>query len=101
MPMCSGVTCQYREPRNRYDIFVEAVNQDVAAFSGHLAVDMVGNVIAHGSLDTKYKDIIELAKVFSKNPQLVSSIKEIPNQGGFPLDALGSTVNDLVRLQYF
>ncbi|MBN1351384.1 hypothetical protein JXJ21_18345 [candidate division KSB1 bacterium] len=101
MPICSGITCQYFEPRTRYDIFVEAVQKNVAAFSGYFAVNLVKSIIKHGKLQPKFQNMLVLAKFFSKNPSLASSIKKIPKSAGFSLDVFGPAVSDLIRFQYF
>jgi hypothetical protein len=45
MQICSGITCNHWDPRNRFDVFVECVDKRVGVFSSSLTVEMVKNLI--------------------------------------------------------
>jgi hypothetical protein len=41
MKICSGITCNYYEPRNRYDIFVECIDDQIGYYGAQLAIELV------------------------------------------------------------
>lgn len=45
MKICSGITCNYKQPRNRYDIFVECVDQKIGLNAALTAIEMVQRII--------------------------------------------------------
>jgi|GEM_PF-2432384 len=46
MKICSGITCNYKEPRNRFDIFVECIDQKIGLNAALSAIEMVQRILA-------------------------------------------------------
>ncbi len=45
MDVCSGLTCNYWEPENRFDVFVECTEPNIAIFSSNVAIAALKNII--------------------------------------------------------
>jgi hypothetical protein len=45
MKICSGITCNYYQPRNRYDIFVECIDERVGFFAAQFTTDIVQRLL--------------------------------------------------------
>jgi len=69
MKTCSGLTCGYQSPRNRFDLFVESSGKKVGAFSANLAVFMVNSLLMDKKLPPHTKETIQLAKLVFSNPR--------------------------------
>jgi hypothetical protein len=74
MESCSGLTCGYNEPDNRFDLFVECQDRRVATFSSNLAVKMMKELLWKGSLTLDCTKSIQLAKCLYAEPELLSSV---------------------------
>ncbi|MCA9735107.1 MAG: hypothetical protein H6696_20850 [Deferribacteres bacterium] len=63
---CSGLTCNYWEPENRFDVFIECRNPEIATFSCHLAVLLSTDILEGIESDWQVDDIIDIAKIITK-----------------------------------
>ncbi len=62
MPVCSGLTCNYWEPENRYDVFVECNEPEVALFSTHAAVAVFNKLLYDDpAASPPLNDLIQIA----------------------------------------
>ncbi|MDZ7261960.1 MAG: hypothetical protein ONB05_07640 [candidate division KSB1 bacterium] len=100
MPICSGITCHYWEPANRFDIFVECIDENVGLFSGLLAVDMIKTLLDKERLDPNYRKIVSLAKFLYQDSYLIEALTEIPLHLGWSLQSVGLTINELIRFKF-
>ncbi len=76
MEICSGLTCNYWEPENRYDVFVECTEPNLAAFSTELSVALFNHLLyAPNEQFPDIKDIIRLARTVYKHE--LRSIRQI------------------------
>ena len=62
MKMCSGITCRYWKPSNRYDIFVESTNQKVSSFAAYFATTFVREIIAKKRASPQFSVLLEQIK---------------------------------------
>lgn len=67
MPSCSGITCGYRDPECRFDMFVECQDQSVGRFSINFTVNMFRRLLQNGNLPKSGHYLIELAKYLYRN----------------------------------
>jgi len=62
MKICSAVTCAYRHPRDRYDIFVECPEEAVGRLSAGIAADLVSDLLDGRRPDPRYLCLIHVAR---------------------------------------
>jgi hypothetical protein len=70
MDSCSGITCGYKNPDNRFDLFVECKDKKVGLFSAFFAVDLFGNLLTRKNLSKTYPALIDLARYLYRNKLL-------------------------------
>jgi len=63
MRTCSGVTCAWTSPRDRYDIFVECLDETVGRTAAGIAVDLVEDLLAGRRPNPRYLCIIQAARL--------------------------------------
>jgi hypothetical protein len=68
MDSCSGITCGYKNPPNRFDMFVECKDQTVGLFSVLFAADLFARFLEKGKITRRYRHLIDLAKYLFRNP---------------------------------
>jgi len=100
MDMCSGITCHYWSPGNRYDIFVECVDEKVGLFSARLAVDLVGSCLRRKSVDEEYHHTIALAKFLYHHPHAPITPEQLARHLGWSVDTADAALHHLVRFQF-
>jgi hypothetical protein len=67
MPSCSGITCGYREPGNRFDMFVECRDKNVGWFSINFAADIIRRLLESGNLPKSAHRLLDLVKYLYRN----------------------------------
>ncbi|KAA3657556.1 MAG: hypothetical protein DWQ10_13040 [Calditrichaeota bacterium] len=63
---CSGLTCNYWEPENRFDVFIECRNPAIASFSCNFAVLLAKEILKGNGHDWCVDDILDIAKIIEK-----------------------------------
>ncbi len=100
MRSCSGITCAYRRPENRYDLFVECAEPEVGIFALRFATELVEGILAEDTLDSKYEKILKLARFIQKNPQFSGKPAELSSALRWKERAVESYLKELARLGY-
>lgn len=67
LDQCSGLTCNYWDPENRFDVFLECRKPTVANFSFHLAIQICNDLIYDQEANFSIDDIIQLAHTIEKS----------------------------------
>lgn len=62
LTICSGITCHYWNPPNRFDIFVESPNQKVSLFAAHFATSLVREIIKTRQANPAFSLLLEKIK---------------------------------------
>lgn len=60
MEVCSGLTCNYWEPENRYDVFIECAEPELATFACNLALDVFQKI---SNEDVSIEDVRDLLQI--------------------------------------
>ncbi|HEY3175466.1 MAG TPA: hypothetical protein VGK94_06855 [Candidatus Polarisedimenticolia bacterium] len=68
MRVCSGVTCGYRAPEHRYDLFVESPDERVSRLGVALAMDLMNGLLRGVPADPLYAKIVRLARHVYRGP---------------------------------
>jgi hypothetical protein len=62
MNSCSGITCGYKEPAFRFDLFVECQDKKVGMFSAFFAAEVLRRLVSNNRLSRRYACLIDLTK---------------------------------------
>jgi len=100
MRSCSGITCAYWNPGNRYDLFVECADPKVGIFALRFAKEIVEGILAEDRVDFKYKKILQLAKFMQKNTQVSHDVKGLSSALMWKEETVKAYLKELIRLGY-
>lgn len=101
MDSCSGITCGYKEPDFRFDLFIECKDKDIARFSIYLTLDIIKRALLGKRVFPRYQRIIRLAKYLYEHPRSADSIGRISKDLNLPPRSIRSLLKDLAGLKYF
>jgi hypothetical protein len=59
--LCSGITCGYKNPENRFDLFVECEDRRVGVFSALFAADLLDRLLSRKNVSKRYYALVDLA----------------------------------------
>lgn len=77
MDSCSGITCGYKNPEHRFDLFIECRDEEVGRFSAFFSVDLMKRLLLGKNLAKRDFRMIELVKYLRKNITLSQKSKLI------------------------
>jgi len=97
MDSCSGITCGYINPENRFDLFIECKDEEVGKFSTFFAVDLMEKLLSGKNLAKKNFRMIELVKYLREKLPL-SQKSELVNLESKIASDLGWTKRSVVSL---
>lgn len=89
MKICSGITCNYYEPRNRYDIFVECIDEQVGYYAAQLAIELICRILNSDRFIINYAFPEQTKSIFE------TSFNTVPFDYDFPSYITNYVFNDL------
>lgn len=67
MHVCSGLTCNYWEPENRYDVFIETAEPELAKFACNFALELFNNLLYEREGHINLQDVVKAAQILYSN----------------------------------
>lgn len=101
MSLCSGITCGYQSPQNRFDLFIECPDKRIGVFSANLAVYLLDNLLSGRKLPANSKETINLARILYSHRRQRLTPKKISSQDGWNESLVASLWERLRNLKYF
>jgi hypothetical protein len=98
MHRCSGLTCGWKDPENRFDLFVECVDARIGLFSAQFAVYLVAQIMARKKLSLRNELVLKLARYINENPGATIDAESLSSVLGLKR---GDVEMALVRLHEF
>ena len=98
MRRCSGLTCGWKDPENRFDLFVECVDARVGLFAAQFAVYLVTQIMARKKLSQRNELVLKLARYINENPGSVVDAESLSSALGWKM---GNVEMALARLHEF
>lgn len=101
MDSCSGITCGYKNPEHRFDLFIECRDEDMGRFSSFFAVNLVKRLLLGKNLVKRDFRIIELVKYLrertplSQKNELVSLESKVASDFGWTKRSVVSLFKEL------
>lgn len=101
MNLCSGITCGYESPKNRFDLFVECSQKRIGVFSANLAVFMMDYLLTEGRLPGETKETLKLAKYLYDHPRRKLTPRRLSDENGMKISVVSDVWERLKTLQFF
>jgi hypothetical protein len=107
MDSCSGITCGYKNPEHRFDLFIECRDERVGRFSVFFAVDLMKRLISGKNFIKRHFRTIELVKYLRKNisssqkDQPLRLASKIASDLGWSRKSVVSLLQGLQELRFF
>jgi len=94
---CSGITCGYKNPEHRFDLFIECKEEKVGKFSVFFAVDLVKRLLVGKSPSKRDFRLVKLVNYLYRKTSLLGLNQLISLQAKIASD-LGWTKRSVVSL---
>ena len=101
MQLCSGITCGYEEPRNRFDLFVECAHKRIGVFSANLSVFLMDTLLAERKLPDFTLETLELARYLQLHPRSKLTAEKVRSLSQWEPSLVKKLWDRLEQLQFF
>jgi hypothetical protein len=101
MQTCSGITCGYEEPRNRFDLFVECSDKKFGIFSANLAVYLVDRLLTEKKLPEYTPETLALARLLQAQKRKKITPEKLSSKQNWDSRLVTKLWDRLEDLQFF
>jgi len=101
MQRCSGLTCGWRDPENRFDLFVECIDSRIGLFAAQFAVYLVSRMLSKRKLSGRYKFVLQLAKYFTENPEAHTNARALSTELNWSVGNAEMAMSRLHKFGFF
>jgi len=101
MQRCSGLTCGWKDPENRFDLFIECTNARVGLFAAQFAVHLVSKILTRKRISERNGLILELAKHLLENPDTAVDTESLTNVLGWKRGTVEMALSRLYEFGFF
>lgn len=107
MDSCSGITCGYKIPDYRFDMFVESKDKKVGVFSVFFAAELFKQLVRNKNISRRYSNLIEMARYVHRNQLTVGQagldflVGRIKKELGLKESTVLSLLKKLKELGFF
>jgi len=95
MQRCSGLTCGWKDPENRFDLFVECEDARIGLFSAQFAVHLVSRALTTKKLSLRNELILRLAKYLNDNPGAKADAESLSSALGWKKGSMEMAISRL------
>jgi len=97
MRLCSGITCAWTSPRDRYDIFVESAEETTGRTSLGLAVDLVSELVVGRPPDPRWLRLMRVARLARDHAGSPVALRTVPLEKKWGRAAVSEAIDELRR----
>lgn len=101
MQSCSGVTCGWKKPTSRFDLFVECSDPRIGIFAACFAANLMNNFMAGHPVEDDSHLLLEVAGMIAKFPETKAEISKLALALNESVDNISAAINQLARFHYF
>lgn len=101
MQRCSGLTCGWKHPENRFDLYVECTNARVGLFAAQFAVHLVSKILTTRKISEKNLLILELAKFLIEHPNASTDSGSLSRSLGWRKGYVDMALSRLYEFGFF
>lgn len=101
MSKCSGLTCGWKKPDNRFDLFIECTNARIGLFAAQYAVHLVSTILNKSGLSPRHRYVLELAEHLITDPGTRIDVDELAERLGWSRRNTMMALETLERFGFF
>lgn len=101
MPSCSGVTCGWKEPESRFDLFVECNDPRIGIFSACFAANLMNNFVSGYPVEDDCQLLLEVAGMIQTFPETKVEVQRLAEALSASVENITSAINQLAEYHFF
>jgi hypothetical protein len=90
MKSCSGITCGWKNPENRFDLFIECNDPRLGVFATCFGINLINSYLNGGNGENDLELMLKLARLVEDYPETHDAIRQLA-------DCLSESVDNITR----
>ena len=101
MKVCSGVTCGWKKPETRFDLFIECDDPRIGVFAACYSTHLINNFIAGNPTEDDPGLILKLAQLVNKYPETKEAIQSLARSLSETTTSINRALQQMAELNFF
>ncbi len=101
MTVCSGVTCGWKKPENRFDLFVECDDPRIGIFAACFSAHLINNYLSGCPGEDDFNLVLKLAAMVESYPETKAQIARLATCLNESIENIIGALQQLADLNYF
>ena len=101
MASCSGITCGWKKPESRFDLFIECDDPRIGVFAACFAANLMNNYMAGYPVEDDCHVLLEVAGMVKTFPETKDEIAKLAAALGESVENISSAINQLAHFHFF
>lgn len=101
MAACSGVTCGWKEPQNRFDLFIECDDPRIGVFAACFAAHVMNNYLAGIPGEDDFQLMLNIAKLVQQYPETKAEIALLATSLNESVENINIAIQQLAEFNFF
>lgn len=101
MKSCSGITCGWKNPENRFDLFVECGDPRMGIFAACFAANIMNNFMVGNPVEDDSHLLLEIAGMIATYPETKAEIAKLAFALNESVENISSAINQLAHFHLF
>jgi hypothetical protein len=101
MGVCSGITCGWKNPEHRFDLFVECDDPRIGVFAACFGTHLINNFLAGRPGEDDYGLMLQVAGLVESFPETKEAIRRLAAALNESVENITRAVNMLAQFNFF
>ena len=101
MNSCSGITCGWKKPENRFDLFVECSDPRIGIFAACFAAHLMNNYLAGNPGEDDFSVMLRVAALIAKYPETKNEIAKLADALNESVENINNAIAQLAQFNFF
>lgn len=101
MKVCSGITCGWKKPEHRFDLFIECDDPRIGVFAACFGANLINNFLAGKPSENDYGLILQIARLIDRFPETKGAISELARCLNHSVDNIIRALHAMAEMNFF
>lgn len=101
MKSCSGITCGWKKPENRFDLFVECEDPRIGIFAACFAANLMNNFMSGYPVEDDSHLLLEVAGLIETYPETKDEIGKLAQALSASVENISAAIEQLAGYHFF
>lgn len=101
MKVCSGITCGWKQPESRFDLFVECDDPRIGVFAACFGADLITSYLSGRPTENDHGLILQIARLIDRFPETKVAISQLARNLNESVDNIMKALESMADMNFF